>query len=145
MILHIITEQLAKKLPKRSKLRQYNIVNPTNFTQIHKLLKSDKINAVHITDSTSSTSIEPQTIIPVKNHINKTGTNILTGKQKLMDIDFIDLTNPYIHKRNSIITNCCGKSLNNIYEYPSHYICHITTLAKAMNIKNIHGFLFNTI
>ena len=34
---------------------------------------------------------------------------------------------------------------NNKYEYPSHHICHITTLAHAMNIKNIHGFLYNTI
>ena len=83
--------------------------------------------------------------MPVLDHINRTGTNILIGKQKLLGIDFIDTTTPYTHKINSIITNCCGETLNNFYEYPSHYICNITTLALAMNIKNIHGFLYNTI
>ena len=51
----------------------------------------------------------------------------------------------YRYKKNSIITDCCGENLNKKYEYPSHYICHITTLAHAMKIKNIQGYLYNTI
>ena len=33
--------------------------------------------------------------IQIKDHINNTGTNILIGKQKTLNIDFIDLTNLY--------------------------------------------------
>ena len=143
--MNIITEQLANKLPKDSELQKHKIVNPTNFNQLHKLLKSNKIYEIYITDATSTSKKEPRTIIPVQDHINRTGINILREKQKFLAIDFVDITNPYISKKNSIITDCCGEVLNNKYDYPSHYICHITTLAHAMNIKSIHGFLYNTI
>ena len=143
--MNIITEQLANKLPKDSELQKYNIVNPTNFNELYQQLKSNKTNEINVIDLTSTTKEEHGRIISVQDHINRTGINILTGRQKLLGIDFIDITNLYQKKKNSIITDCCGESLNNKYKYPSHYICHITTLAHAMNIKNIYGFLYNTI
>ena len=145
MKMNIITEQLANKLPQNSELQKYNIVNPTNFNELYQQLKSKKTNEIHVIDLTSTPKEEHGMIISVQDHINRTGTNILIGRQKLLGIDFIDMTNLYQKKKNSIITNCCGEILNNKYEYPSHYICHITTLAMAMNIKNICGFLYNTI
>ena len=145
MKMNIITEQLAKKLPKKNELQKYNIVNPTNFNQLHKLLKANKTNEINVIDLTSTLRVEHGRIISVQDHINRTGINILTGRQKWLGIDFIDMTNLYQTKKNSIITDCCGEILNNKYEYPSHYICHITTLALAMNIKKIHGFLYNSI
>jgi len=145
MIIKIITEQLSNKLPKNSELQKHNIINPTNFNQLYQLLKAKKIDEIHVTDSTATNKTPPGITIPVQDHINRTGKNILRGKQNFLAIDFLDITTPYILKKNSIITNCCGEVLNNKYEYPSHYICHITTLAHAMNIKNIHGFLYNTI
>ncbi len=145
MKMNIITEQLANKLPKDSELQKYNIVNPTNFNELYQLLKARKKNEINVIDLTSTHKEEHGTIIPVQDHINRTGTNILTGKQKVLSIDFIDMTNIYQKKKNNIITDCCGKSLNNKYEYPSHYICHITNIAFAMNIKKINGFLYNTI
>ena len=143
--MNIITEQLANKLPQNSKLQKYNIVNPTNFNELYQQLKSKKTNEINVIDLTSTPKEDNGMIISVQDHINRTGTNILTGKQKLLGIDFIDMTNLYQKKKNSIITNCCGEILNNKYDYPSHYICHITTLARSMNIKNICGFLYNTI
>ena len=143
--MNIITEQLANKLPQNSKLQKYNIVNPTNFNEVYQQLKSKKTNEINVIDLTSTPKEDNGMIISVQDHINRTGTNILTGKQKLLGIDFIDMTNLYQKKKNSIITNCCGEILNNKYDYPSHYICHITTLARSMNIKNICGFLYNTI
>ncbi len=143
--MNIITEQLANKLPKDSELQKYKIVNPTNFNELYKQLKSNKTNEINIIDLTSTPKEEYGMIISVQDHINRTGTNILTGRQKRLGIDFIDMTNLYKKKKNSIITNCCGEILNNKYEYPSHYICHITTLAHAINIKNIYGFLYNKI
>ena len=143
--MNIITKQLANKLSKESELQKYNIVNPTNFNELYQQLKSNKTNEINVIDLTSTTKEEHGTIIPVQDHINRTGINILTRRQKLLGIDFIDMTNSYQTKKNSIITDCCGEILNNKYEYPSHYICHITTLALAMNIKKIYGFLYNKI
>ena len=145
MKMNMITEQLARKLPKDSKLQKYNIVNPTNFNELYQQLKSIKTNKINVIDLTSTLRVEHGRIISVQDHINRTGTNILTRRQKLLGIDFIDMTNSYQTKKNGIITDCCGEILNNKYEYPSHYICHITTLALAMNIKKIYGFLYNSI
>ena len=143
--MNIITKQLANKLPQNSKLQKYNIVNPTNFNELYQQLKSKKTNEINVIDLTNMPKEKHGRIISVQDHINRTGTNILTRRQKLLGIDFIDMTNLYQKKKNSIITNCCGEILNNKYDYPSHYICHITTLARSMNIKNICGFLYNTI
>ena len=143
--MNIITEQLENKLPQNSKLQKYNIVNPTNFNELYQQLKSKKTNEINVIDLTSTPKEDHGMIISVQDHINRTGTNILTRRQKLLDIDFIDMTNLYQTQKNSIITDCCGEILNNKYEYPSHYICHITTLARSMNIKSIYGFLYNTI
>ena len=143
--MNIITKQLANKLPKESELQKYNIVNPTNFNELYQQLKSNKTNEINVIDLTNMPKEKHWRIISVQDHINRTGTNILTRRQKLLGIDFIDITNLYQTKKNSIITDCCGEILNNKYEYPSHYICHITTLALAMNIKKIYGFLYNII
>ena len=104
MVLNIITEQLANKLPEDSKLLKYNIINPVNFNQLYQLLTFNKISEICVTDSTATDNIEFGTIIPVKDHVNRTGTNILIGKQQFLRIDFIDMTNQYITKQNSIIT-----------------------------------------
>ena len=143
MTMNIITSQLASQLPKHHKLKKHIIINPKNFEQIHQLLTENRMNKIHVTDATTTAKIKPGAIIPVQDHINRTGTNVLMGKQKFLGIDFIDMTNIYQNHKNSIITDCCGETLNNKYEYPSHYICHITTFAHIMNIKNIHGFLYN--
>ena len=145
MRINIITKQLANKLPKDSKLRKYNIINPKFFNQTYQLLAPNRKNEIYVTDLTRTHNKDLRTIIPIKDHINRTGTNILRGKQKFLNIDFIDISNLYNSKQNSIITDCCGETLNDKYEYPSHYICHIIILAYAMNIKNIHGFLYNSI
>ena len=94
-----------------------------------------------VSDIEKLSKIKPGEIIQVQDHINRTGTNVLMGRQKPLGIDFIDMTNIYQNQQYSIITDCCGETLNNKYEYPSHYICHITTLAHALKIKNIYGFL----
>ena len=142
--MNIITEQLANKLPKSSELQKYNIVNPTNFNELYQLLTFNKTNEIHVIDLTSTPNIKTGMIISVQDHINRTGTNILMGKQKFLGVDFIDMKGLYQSKKTSIITDCCGEALNNQYEYPSHYICNITTLAHAIKIRNIHGFLYNT-
>ena len=80
--MNIITEQLANKLPKDSELQKYKIVNPTNFNELYQQLKSNKTNEINIIDLTSTPKEEYGMIISVQDHINRTGTNILIGKQK---------------------------------------------------------------
>ena len=141
----LITQQLANKLHNDNKLKKQIIVDPTKFDQMKQLLTSKTIKELHITDITYDKNQKQGNIIGINNHINRTGTNILIGKQKHLDIDFIDLTNIYVQTKTGIITNCCGKTLNERYKYPSHFICHISTLAHTIKIKKIHGYLFNNI
>ena len=115
-----------------------------NKKEIALMCASHNGEEIHVIDLTNTLNIEPGMIISVQDHINRTGTNILARKQKFLGFDFIDMTNIYQNQQYSIITDCCGETLNNKYEYPSHYICHITTFAHMLNISNIHGFLYNT-
>jgi hypothetical protein len=94
-------------------------------------------------DKTFSRSQSPKKIIPVMDHINNTGINILIGNQQILNIDFTDLSNLYVNKNESVITVCCGEKLNIKETYPSHYLCHITTLARAMKINKIAGYIYN--
>ena len=126
-------------------MQKNKVIDPTNFKKMYNLFNSTKIKELTVFDATNSTQKNPHQIIQIMDHINKTGTNILIGQQKTLGIDFIDLTNLYTYDQDSIITECCGKELNKDKKYPSHYICHITILARAMKYNKIIGFLYNTI
>ena len=143
MKLSMITEQLSKKLPKENVLQKQTIINPANFDSIYKLLNSHNITELNITDATCSKKIAAGKMVQVKDHINKTGYNSLIGNQELLDIDFIDMTGTYTFEKKAIVTVCCGETLNKTYEYPSHFLCHITILAHALKIPTIKGNLYN--
>ena len=143
MKLSVITEQLSKKLPKENVLKKQTIVNPANFDSIYKLLDSHNITELNITDATYSKKTAAGKMVQVKDHINKTGSNSLIGKQEFLDIDFIDMTGAYSFEKKAIVTTCCGETLNKTYEYPSHFLCHITILAHALKIPTIKGNLYN--
>ena len=145
MKLHVITEQLSNKLPPENKLQKLIKISHDNFESIYKLIHSKKIMELHVTDATYSNKIPKGRTVQVKDHINKTGSNILIGKQALLNIDFIDMTETYSFEKNAIITACCGETLNKNLDYPSHFLCHITILAHALKIPTIKGFLYNTL
>jgi len=119
-------------------------VNPEKFKSLYKLLYSQNITELNITDVTYSKNTPTGSIIQVKDHINKTGSNPLIGRQALLEIDFIDMTGAYSFENNAVITVCCGEKLNKNYKYPSHFLCHITMLAHVFKIPTIRGFLYNT-
>ena len=143
MKLRVITKQLSNKLPLENKLQKRPNISHNNFENIYKLLHSKKITELHVTDATYSNKIPKGEIIQVKDHINKTGSNILIGRQALLNINFIDMGEIYSFEKNAIITACCGETLNKTFDYPSHFLCHITTLAHALKIPIIKGFLYN--
>ena len=62
--MNIITEQLANKLPQNSKLQKYNIVNPTNFNQLHQLLKSNKIYEIYL--DSINTDVDINNLLPLE-------------------------------------------------------------------------------
>ena len=143
MKLRVITKQLSNKLPLENKLQKRPNISHNNFENIYKLLHSKKITELHVTDATYSNKIPKGETIQVKDHINKTGSNILIGRQTLLNINFIDMTDIYSFEKNAIITVCCGDKLNKNFDYPSHFLCHITILAHALKIPTIKGFLYN--
>ena len=145
MKLRVITKQLSKKLPLENKLQKLTNISHDNFESIYKLIHSKKITELHVTDATYSNKIPKGKTVQVKDHINKTGSSILIGKQALLNIDFIDMAETYSFEKKAIITVCCGETLNQNFDYPSHFLCHITILAHALKIPTIKGFLYNTL
>ena len=143
MKLSIITEQLSNKLTPENKLQKFAKISHEGFENIYKLLHQKKITELQVTDATYSNKIPPGSTIQVEDHINKTGSNVLIGKQDLLNIDFIDMTGIYSFEKKAIITACCGEILNKNFDYPSHFLCHITILAHALKIPTIKGFLYN--
>ena len=137
----IITEQLANKLPREHKLLSNQSVNPQDYSTLYSLLI--KVQQLTVFDITSTEKLPNETIFSVTDHINRTGNNPLIRHQIELGIDFIDITRLYLKKQNSVITDCCGKKLNRKYPYPSHYLCNITILAKALGIQKISAFLVN--
>lgn len=143
MKLNIITKQLYKELPAKNKMKNFLSISPQNFDECYSILKNKKIKDLSITDLTSTKLINYNKIIKVKDHINKSGTNLIIGKQKKLNIDFIDLSKIYNYDSDSIITTCCGKNLNTQFDYPNHYLSNITILAHVLKIPQIHAFLYN--
>ena len=144
-MLKIITRQLAKNLPPDHRMQENKVINPTNFKNIYNIFNSTADRELCIFDATITKQIKKNQTIQVRDHINKTGINILIGQQKTLDINFIDLSYLYTYDQNSIITECCGETLNAEKEYPSHYLCHIAILAKTMKFHKITGLLYNII
>jgi hypothetical protein len=117
------------------------VVNPQDHSSLYSSLKEAK--QITIYDITRTKNHPPGTIISVKDHINRTGKNPLIGHQQELNIDFVDITELYKSELNAVKTNCCGKALNRKHPYPSHYLCLISILAKALGIPKISAFLVN--
>ncbi len=143
MKLNIITKQLYKALPEKNEMKNFLSISPQNFDECYSILKKEKIQNLYITDLTSTKLINYNKIIKVKDHINKSGTNLIIGNQKKLNIDFIDLSKIYNCDSDSITTTCCGKNLNLQFDYPNHYLSNITILAHALKIPQIHAYLYN--
>ena len=137
----IITQQLANKLPKNHELLSNLALNPQDYLTIYPVLT--KAQQLTIYDITTTKEHSEETIIGVNDHINRTGNNPLIGHQKDLNIDFTNINKLYKSEHNSVKTDCCGKTLNLRYPYPSHYLCNISILAKAMGIHKISAFLVN--
>lgn len=145
MHLKLITNQLMEKISQKVDFLDYITVNPASFNNIYSILNKNKPKNLTVIDATINYDYEKGTIFKVNDHINKTGMSILRGKQQFLKIDFIDISNLYLKSKKGIITQCCGQSLDTKKVFPSHYLCQVTILAKALKIDSIKAYLYNII
>ena len=139
----IITKQLAEKLPIDHDLNQETICDPRSYEEINSLLKLIPTTMIQIYDSTFTPHYKRGSIIPVSDHINRTGMNPLIGNSPSKQIKFIDVTNLYHCEKIGITTDCCGDKLDKSYIYPSHFLCNFSIVARSLGIEKIQAFLYN--
>ena len=139
----LITTELIKKIPKEHKAIQYFVINLQDIEKIIQVLKNKK--KIEVYDFTISSKLEKLQIIPVNDHINRTGKNPLITRQKELKIDFLDSAKLYKQKKKGITTDCCGEKLNRNYLFPSHYLSNISLIAKALKINEFSAYLINAI
>ena len=143
MSFKIITKQLAKKLPIDHELHKEKICDTRSYEEIHSILKLIPSTMIQVYDSTFTPYYKRGRIIPVSDHINRTGQNPLIGNSTSKKVEFIDISNLYHGDKNGITTDCCGEALNKAYIYPSHHLCNFALVARSMGIKKIQAFLYN--
>jgi len=141
--LKFITKQLKKNLPIHHKLLSCEIIDPKKIKESINKIKNHK--TIIIYDLTTTKQQKHLKKIPVNDHINRTGKNPLINKQDFLNIDFLDIGSSYVKKEKGIITNCCGEQLKSQHLYPSHFLCNIIILAKALKIQECHAYLINII
>ena len=137
----IITQHLAERLPLDHELLLNPIVNPLKYSSLYSNLQNRQQLTIY--DATQNKKLEKWKIIGVKDHINRTGSNPLIGSDKTLPFNFIDISNLYRSEKHFVVTDCCGKTLNSKYQYPSYFLCHVSILARAMKIQKIKAYLVN--
>ncbi len=143
-MLTIITQKLADHLPSNHKLMDNKVIDGSDFQSIFQLYHQENPQKVTIIDATSTKMHHQGELIPVKDHINKTGKNILIPLRKNLEGEFFDLSQLYAHHPEGVITTCCGDNLNDQLPFPSYHLCHFSVLASAMRTEYIQAYLYNT-
>ena len=136
---------ITKELYKLNKnLKQNYVLDFNKLKEVQDFFKSKKnqINKIEIYDLTKCNKLKEGEIVLVKDHINKSGINPIINNKKLFSKGFKDIGNIYTSK-NGIVTTCCGKTLNNNFKYPSHYLCVYVVLLYYIGYKNIEARLVN--
>ena len=84
-----------------------------------------------------------QQIIPIKNHINKTGTNILRNEQN-NKITFYDITNIYQQQAHSRVAECFGNHIpnkRNPQYTQARFLCNYVIAAHYVGVKEIFAYI----
>jgi len=86
-----------------------------------------------------------ETIIPINNHINKTGTNPLRN-QKNNKIEFYDITNIYQLQKNGKTAECFGQhspNKKNTQYIQTRFLCNYAIVAHYLGFKKIFAYIIN--
>ena len=103
--------------------------------------KIDKREAIHIYDLGFC---KKNKIIPINNHINKTGVNPLREAQK-ETISFYDITNIYKKQQRGKIAECFGQKQPTPPQSTKHvqtrFLCNYVIIAHLLGFKKIFAFV----
>ena len=89
MSFKIITKQLAKKLPIDHELNKETICDTRSYEEINSILILIPSTMIKVYDSTFTPHYKRGSIIPVSDHINRTGQNPLVGNSTSKKVEFI--------------------------------------------------------
>jgi len=132
----------AIKPPQNKKTEDVYLQNSTKKKLIDKLSQTPKETAVVLHDATHIKNKSQGETFYINDHINKTGENILRGKNH----KFLDLTQIYTQHKRGRTTTCLGtryEKNKKRHTTPSSNICSLAIMIKAHGFLNITGKLIN--
>lgn len=136
-----ITQELALKINlKDFQLQRAQIIpkDPSVFFNKH----SNKKQEIHIYDLGFNTNA---TIIPINNHINKTGINPLR-EDKTTKTQFYDITKIYQEQKQGEIAECFGNKTpqkkQNKYKQ-TRFLCNYAIAAYCAGFKTIFAYIID--
>ncbi len=141
-MINIYTRQLAEE-QQYSGTEPFDVIDPKNIGEAIQTLKKHRQQ----TDEIAIYDISPRLnhnriLLPVNDHINRTGNNPLIGRQHELNVEFIDISDIYEQKINGVVTVCCGDSeAPEEFQYPSMFLSHLSILARVLNYKKIHAYV----
>ena len=134
-----ITQEAAKYINSKTLKLEKTIILPKTSNKLFQKLKN-KNQAIYIYDLGFNNT---KKIIPINNHINKTGSNPLYGENKII---FYDITNIYQQQEKGKIAECFG-SHNPIKKNNKHtqtrFLCHHTVAAYCAGFKKIFAYIID--
>ncbi len=135
-----LTPELAanKNLDQIIKEKEKTIFNKNPLKQLGAL---DINSAIYIYDQGFNYT---EKIIPINNHINKTGINPMR-ELKQTGVDFFDITSIYKHKKRGKIAECFGNhqpaAQKNAQYIQGHFLCNYVILSHYVGFNNIYAFI----
>ena len=144
--INIITAELANIKNQQQAARPCFVCEKPNEL-IKILAKVPRNKNIVIYDTTYVPQEQDFHVFDIKDHINKSGKNWLRGKQQILNIDFLDITNLYAcNKQTGIVSTSLGpyyQKNKHRYQYPSTNLCNLAVLSKALGFNTISGKLIN--
>jgi len=136
-----ITQEANNKINKKIFMLENAVVLPKK--SIHFFKKQENKNEpIYLYDIGFN---KKETLFPINNHINKTGSNPLCNYNN-KKIIFYDITNIYRKQKNGYIAECFGDSLpiKTKKEYlPTRFLCHHTIAAYCAGFKQIFAYIID--
>ena len=142
---HIITEELYKAIPNIQKiLKLKNSTITQNTTNPFNKISNKTKTSIYIYDiSKNHKPNQSISIIPINNHINKTGVNPLRKKSN-KKIQFYDITEIYQQTPKGKIAACYGNKTppqNKTKHISTGYLCCFSIIARLFYSEKVYGFV----
>ena len=133
-----ITKEVEKKIKlEEFDLQESNTISPQKLQKI-----KNNQTEIHIYDLGFN---RKNKIIPIVNHINKTGKNPLRTK-KTTEIQFYDITKIYQKQKGGKVAECFGNKIptkqQNKY-IQTKFLCNYAILAHCLGFKKIFGYVID--